>query len=46
MAHMTHKHARGESLWQFAGNKVYSVALYNKWTLMIAKLLQNSYGTA
>lgn len=45
--HDTHTHThKGKSLWQFAGNKVYSVPLYNKWTLMIAKLPQNSYGTA
>lgn len=46
MAHTTYIHTQGESLWQFAGDKVFSVPLYNKWTLMIAKLQWNSYGTA
>lgn len=35
----------GESLWQFVGDEVFSVTLYNKWTLMNAKLQRNSYGT-
>lgn len=43
--HNIHTHT-GKLLCQFMGDKVFSVPLYNKWTLMNAKLQWNSYGTA
>lgn len=43
--HNIHTHTE-KLLCQFTGDKVFSVPLYNKWTLMNAKLGQNSYGMA
>lgn len=37
---------RGKSLWQSVGDKVFSITLHNKWTIMNAQLQWNSYGTA